>query len=192
MCLEGEASRQMGSFLEQVLKDKRSHTLTVQDRDIPLFYERVLQKILPYTSMNIKDVDLEQYRPQELKATFSFDSPRPGEITMKPVLSYGDFSFQPVEDEKVPRTICRDVPGEFRISQAITRYFKYRDESGETLLIRDDEEAMYRLLSENLWSWEQFLCQRKLKKSGFFRRRGCRWGFRLWETGWSFMWRQRE
>ena len=150
VCLEGEASRQMGSFLEQVLKDRRSHTLTVQDRDIPLFYERVLQKILPYTSMNIKDVDLEQYRPQELKATFSFDSPRPGEITMKPVLSYGDFSFQPVEDEKVPRTICRDVPGEFRISQAITRYFKYRDESGETLLIRDDEEAMYRLLSEGM------------------------------------------
>ena len=43
---------------------------------------------------------MEQYRPQELKATFSFDSPRPGEITMKPVLSYGDFSFQPVEDER--------------------------------------------------------------------------------------------
>lgn len=114
---------------------------------------------------------------------------------MKPVLSYGDFSFQPVEDEKVPRTICRDVPGEFRISQAITRYFKYRDESGETLLIRDDEEAMYRLLSEGMAEFMELgtvFVSEEAEKSGFFRRRGCRWGFRLWETGWSFMWRQRE
>ena len=150
ICLEEDISRQMGSFLEQVLKDRRSHTLTIQDRDIPLFYERVLRKILPYIRLQVRDVNLEDYRPQELKASFSFDSSRPGEITMKPVLSYGDYSFQPVEDEKVPRTVCRDVPGEFRISQAITKYFKYRDETGETLIIRDDENAMYRLLGEGM------------------------------------------
>ena len=143
-------SRCLGAFLEQVLKDKRSHTLTVQDRDVPLFYERVLQKMIPCSNLQLKEVDLETYRPQELKARFSFDSSRPGEITMKPVISYGDFSFQPMEDEKVPRTICRDVPGEFRISQTITRYFKYRDEAGETLIIRDDDAAMYRLLREGM------------------------------------------
>ena len=149
-CLEGEAARQMGTMLEQMLKDRKSHTLQLQDRDVPLFYERVLQKILPYCQMTVKDVDLEAYRPQELRASFSFDSERPGELSMKPVLSYGDFSFTPLEDEKVPRTICRDVPGEFRVSQVITRYFQYRDESGTTLLIRDDEDAMYRLLDEGM------------------------------------------
>ncbi len=154
IALRKTTSRHLGPFLEQVLKEKRSHTLTVQDRDVPLFYERVLQKILPCANLQIKDVDLETYRPQELKASFSFDSSRPGEITMKPVISYGDFSFQPIEDEKVPRTICRDVPGEFRISQAITRYFKYRDETGETLIIRDNDEAMYRLLREGM---EEFM-----------------------------------
>lgn len=154
IALRKTASRHLGAFLEQVLKDKKSHVLTIQDRDVPLFYERVLQKILPCANLEIKDVDLETYRPQELKASFSFDSSRPGEITMKPVISYGDFSFQPIEDEKVPRTICRDVPGEFRISQAITRYFKYRDETGETLIIRDDDEAMYRLLRDGM---EEFM-----------------------------------
>ncbi len=145
-----ESSRRLGTFLEQVMKDRKSHTLMIQDRDVPLFYERVLQKILPSSQLTVKDVDLEQYRPQELKASFSFDSSRPGEITMTPLLSYGEFSFQPVEDETVPRTICRDVPGEFRVSQAITRYFKYRDETGRTLIIRDDEDAMYRLLTEGM------------------------------------------
>lgn len=149
-CLDEAATEQLGVFLEQVLKDKKSHTLEVQERDIPLFYERVLQKLMPYSRLDAADVNLESYRPQELKAAFHFDSGRPEELTMKPVLSYGDFSFHPAADDKVPRTVCRDVPGEFRISQVITKYFKYRDEAAETLLIRDDEDAMYRLLSEGM------------------------------------------
>ena len=52
--------------------------------------------------------------------------------------------------KKVPRTVCRDVPGEFRISQTITKYFKYREEDGSDPVIRDDEEAVYRLLTEGI------------------------------------------
>ena len=154
VCLDETESRELGVFLEQVLKDKKSHTLDIQDRDIPLFYERVLQKILPYAELTVHDVDLESYRPKELKAQFSFDSTGPDEITMKPLLSYGDFSFSPLNDDKVPRIICRDVPGEFKISQVITRYFQYRDGESEYLVIRNDEEALYRLLSDGM---EEFM-----------------------------------
>ena len=108
VCLDETQSRELGVFLEQVLKDKKSHTLDIQDRDIPLFYERVLQKILPYAEFTVRDVNLESYRPKELKAQFSFDSTGPDEIIMKPLLSYGDFSFSPLNDDKVPRIICRD------------------------------------------------------------------------------------
>ena len=150
VCLDETESRELGVFLEQVLKDKKSHTLDIQDRDIPLFYERVLQKILPYAELTVTDVDLESYRPKELKAQFSFDSTGPDEITMKPLLSYGDFSFSPLNDDKVPRIICRDVPAEFKISQVITKYFQYRDGESEFLVIRGDEDALYRLLSEGM------------------------------------------
>lgn len=154
VCLDEMESRELGVFLEQVLKDKKSHTLDIQDRDIPLFYERVLQKILPYAELTVNDVDLESYRPKELKAQFSFDSTGPDEITMKPLLSYGDFSFSPLNDDKVPRIICRDVPAEFKISQVITKYFQYRDGESEFLVIRGDEDALYRLLSEGM---EEFM-----------------------------------
>ena len=59
-------------FLEQVLKDKKSHTLDIQDRDIPLFYERVLQKILPYAELTVHDVDLESYRPKRTEGAVLF------------------------------------------------------------------------------------------------------------------------
>ncbi|MBE5972152.1 MAG: ATP-dependent helicase [Lachnoclostridium sp.] len=119
----------------------------INDRDMPLFYERVLKKLEALKLLNIKDVDLEGYRPQELKVNFYFDSSGPKEVTLRPELSYGDYSFHPLEDENVPREICRDVPGEFRVSQLITRYFKYTEEETNNMIIRGDDDAVYQLVS---------------------------------------------
>ncbi len=148
--LDGDATDALSVFLEQILASGRNHQVEIQERDIPLFSQRVLNRILPYSRLDIKDVDLEQYRPQELKARFVFDSPGIGELTMQPELSYGAYTFIPMEDEHVPRTICRDVPREFKISQVITKYFRYRDAEGSSLIIRDDDDAMYRLLKEGV------------------------------------------
>lgn len=149
--LDGRASEALRVFLEQMTQSwGTKYQVEIQDKDVPLFYERVLQQILPFVSLDVQDVDLESYRPQELKARFEFDSSRPGELTMVPTLSYGTFSFHPVEDDKVPRTVCRDVPGEFRISQLIMKYFRFREADCEHLVIRDDDDAMYRLLRDGI------------------------------------------
>ena len=119
----------------------------INDRDMPLFYERVLKKLEALKLLNIKDMDLESYRPQELKVNFYFDSNTTKEVTLRPELSYGDYSFHPLEDENVPREICRDVPGEFRVSQLIMRYFKFTEEETKNMVIRGDDEAVYQLVS---------------------------------------------
>lgn len=155
-CCDGACSRALSFFLDGMMKPEEAGRLSgrplleVNDRDLPLFYERVVRALEPYVSFDSEEVRLEDYRPQELKARFEFDSPGKNEVVLHPVLSYGDFSFHPVEDEKVPRTVCRDVPGEFRVSQAITKYFRYRETEGNDLVIRDDEEAVYRLLTEGI------------------------------------------
>ena len=48
--------------------------VSVNDRDMPLFYERVLRKLEPFGLIRSEGVDLESYRPKELKASFYFDS----------------------------------------------------------------------------------------------------------------------
>ena len=155
-CCDGACSRALSFFLDGMMKPEGAGRLSgrplleVNDRDLPLFYERVVRALESYVSFDSEEVRLEDYRPQELKARFEFDSPGKNEVVLHPVLSYGDFSFHPVEDEKVPRTVCRDVPGEFRVSQAITKYFRYRETEGNDLVIRDDEEAVYRLLTEGI------------------------------------------
>ena len=150
-CLDRTASEALSVFLEQMTSVwGGKNEVEIQERDIPLFYERVLRQILPYSRLDVRDVDLESYRPQELKARFEFDSSSPGELTMKPTLSYGTYSFHPIEDDKVPRTVCRDVPGEFRVSQVIMKYFQFREGMSENLVIRDDDDATYRLLREGI------------------------------------------
>ncbi|MEG2451591.1 MAG: SNF2 helicase associated domain-containing protein [Clostridium sp.] len=138
-------------FLEQMIRTPgSSHEVAVNRRDIPLFYERVLRQLELLGILENDGINLEEYRPEELKARFEFDSISPDEISLNPILSYGDYSFHPLDDEKVPSTVCRDVPGEFRISRVITRYFSYKEDGTKNLLIRDDENAIYRLLSEGL------------------------------------------
>lgn len=124
--------------------------VSVNDRDMPLFYERVLRKLESFGLIRSEDVDLESYRPKELKASFYFDSDAAGTVTLRPELAYGDFSFHPLADENVPKEICRDVPGEFKVSQLITTYFKYTEDGSGNLVIKNDDEAVYRLISEGM------------------------------------------
>lgn len=130
-----------------VMNSDATHEVLINERDMPLFYERVLKKLEALKMLKILDMDLERYRPQELKVRFYFDSSGPQEVSLRPELSYGDYSFHPLEDELVPREIVRDVPGEFRVSQLITKYFQYTEDGTKNMVIRNDDEAIYRLLS---------------------------------------------
>lgn len=146
-----EFTRDGAVFFSQMTQGYEApYEVTVNEKDVPLFYERVLRHLERYGILETKGVELEKTRPVELKARFVLESPQPGEVVLHPTLSYGDYSFHPVEDEHVPRTICRDVPGEFRVSQVLTKYFKYRDPQTDDLVIRDDEEGLFRLLSEGV------------------------------------------
>lgn len=147
-------SRDMRVFLEQMSQSVQNR-IHLNGKDVPLFYERVLQRIEPYCIFEGDEISWENYRPQPLQAEFYFDSRRAGEIELEPVLSYGDCSFHPVEDEKLPRTVCRDVPGEFRISQVIAKYFKLREPAEKKLVIRDNEEALFDLLSRGIQEFSQ-------------------------------------
>lgn len=167
-CCDETCSATLGVFLEQLIRSfGAGGEAEINDKDMPLFYERVLKKIADYSTIDTGDVELESYKPEELKARFEFDSQGPNELILKPILSYGEYSFQPVEDERLPRTVCRDVPGEFRISQLITKYFKYKEHDTEYPAIRDDEEAIYRLLTEGM---REFLAQGEVYLSESVRR----------------------
>ncbi len=144
-----EATEALEPFLKQIVRE-REESLLIGQKDIPLFYERAMKRLRPFSQVTLEDVNFEDYEPEPLKASFKFDVNENGELLMEPSLSYGSYSFHPLEDENVPRTICRDVPGEFRVSQLIQKYFKYKDPQSIYLIIKEDEDSVYRLLDAGL------------------------------------------
>ncbi|MCI9048526.1 MAG: ATP-dependent helicase [Hungatella sp.] len=126
------------------------YQVTISEKDCPLFYERVLRNLERHGLLDVRDVDLLGLRPEKLTARFELENPAPGQVVCRPVLSYGAVSFHPAQGDKAPRTVCRDVPGEFRISQVLTAYFQYRDPVTNDLMIQDDEDALFRLLSQGI------------------------------------------
>lgn len=151
-----EASRELAPFIDQMTQSNSSpYEIQIQNRDMPLFYERVIKKIQPYVGMQVKGLELEQFEPEKLKVEFYFDSKRKDQVTMTPTLTYGEYSFHPVDDVKVPRSICRDVPKEFKISQLITKYFSYREHDNNDLVIQDDNLAIYQLLVSGIAEFQQ-------------------------------------
>lgn len=150
-----EYTEALSVFMEyMVMGADAEHEALINDRDMPLFYERVLRRLESLKLIDARGINLEEYRPVELTAKFYFDSAGPGMISLRPELSYGSYSFHPLEDENVPREICRDVPGEFKVSRLITAFFKYTEEGSRDLVIRNDDAALYRLISVGM---EQFL-----------------------------------
>ena len=144
-------SREMEVFFTQMTQGIQApYEVTVNEKDVPLFYERVLRRLEEFGLLKSEGVELESYRPEALKASFLLESPGPNQVVLRPKLSYGSYSFHPVEDEHVPSVIVRDVPGEFRVSQVLTKYFRYRDPETNDLVIRDDETALFRFLSEGI------------------------------------------
>lgn len=126
------------------------YQVTVSPKDAPLFYDRVLRKLDRRRLLDAGDMDLERFSPVKLTARFELRNPSPGAVVCHPILSYGDLSFHPLEEDKAPKNVCRDVPGEYRISQALTKYFKYRDPITHDLMIQDDEDALFSLLSQGI------------------------------------------
>lgn len=150
VCDEG-FSRDGAVFFSQMTQGYQApYQVTVSGKDAPLFYDRVLRKLDRRRLLDAGDMDLGRFSPVKLTARFELMNPSPGTVVCHPTLSYGDLSFHPLEEDKAPKTVCRDVPGEYRISQALTKYFKYRDPITHDLMLQDDEDALFLLLSQGI------------------------------------------
>lgn len=166
-CCSAAYGKTMGIFLTEILAESgEPGKLLIHERDVPLFYERVLSRMEALGLISQEGVELESWRPEPLKAVFDFDCDEDGRLSLLPRLSYGDYSFHPLDDGDVPKSVCRDVPGEFRISRLITRYFTAREEGAGRLFLLDGEEALYRLLDEGM---EEFRTLGEIRLSGSVR-----------------------
>ena len=178
MC-SGAYRRGMEVFLKHMLFTYgASRKMTVNDRDMPQFYEAVLQPMERLGALDAGDVELLAYRAAPMEPEFYFSSPAPDTVRMEIRIRYGDKWFCPVtESEGFLREgaasgsagelpVVRDRAGEIRVEQTALKYFKHRGEDG-SLMICGDEEALYRLLEAGM---EEFMALGRVELSEEFKR----------------------
>lgn len=135
---------------------------------------------------------LEQFAPRHLEAEVYLDAPDPGTVTARVLFRYGEEKreFYP---EKGAET-DGDRLAELRVRLVIQRYFPtYSPEEGH-LILRGDDEVIYRFLTEGVEEISRVAavyCTDRLPAAAWRRRRrypwGCGWTAGCWS--WISMWR---
>ncbi len=123
-------------------------SLFIADGDVAAFCTGVLPAIRPYVALDGRVDLLEQFAPRHLEAEVYLDAPDPGTVTARVLFRYGEEKreFYP---EKGAET-DGDRLAELRVRLVIQRYFPtYSPEEGH-LILRGDDEVIYRFLTEGV------------------------------------------
>ncbi len=154
-CCDRACSAVLKDFLLAMGQERKNGILEAEigSREMPSFCDYVLPKISPYVNLEPMGVDLEQYHLAPLAPRFYFDSPAPGEVTLRAEFWYGDTVYTPF-DRSLSGDAARDQVGELMVGTVIKTYFPGRYADKSRFAIWDDEEAVYRLLSEGMAEFE--------------------------------------
>ncbi len=156
-CCGEEASEALRGFFEasEEEEDGSGLFLEIGARDFPAFCSHVLPRLAPYLELAPMGVEPEAYHMEPLEAEFYFDSPGAGEVTLEVLFRYGAECYTPFGSSELGRS-RRDAAAEYRAGLLIRKYFYSRYADENLFVIRDDDEAMYRLLSGGLEEFGAF------------------------------------
>lgn len=140
----------MGLFLKSLSSgsERGKNKVTIHKKDLPGFYTGVYPILSESAMLSMDGIDLEEYAPEELKATFLFDVNEDGAVTCQVTCVYENVSFQLMGDEPNRLSVSRNFREEYRIRNLLLKYFIVQDDS--TLLITKDDESIYQLLESGL------------------------------------------
>ena len=152
-CCDRTCSRVLREFVRSMDTGERGLSAEIAGKDFPAFCDYVLPKISEYVAVEPLGVDLEQYHADPLTVKFYFDSPSPSEVTLRAEFWYGEKKYSPFSPPGRSETF-RDQAGELMAGTLIRKYFTGRYAGEECFAIRDDEDALFRLLDRGLAEFE--------------------------------------
>lgn len=137
-------TKAMQEFL-QVFAEADDRNMTIGKADIPAFCATVLPAISPYVKIESQGLDLQALVPPPIRIQIYLDCPERNRITCLPKIAYGSYEFSAI-DRVVKPGIYRDTAAEYRLTKTLDKYFAAQDTQHHSLIITNDDEAIYRLL----------------------------------------------
>ena len=138
-----------GRLLMAMEKNGRHREVFIQDRELPGFYEFYEREVKSAFRVELRDVDMEDYKPQSFAAEFYVDAPARNELTLQIKYKYGEETVSPFDYVMRP-DLKRNMAGEKLIAGIVKQYFRARSTERDCFVIRDNEDEMYQFLRSGM------------------------------------------
>ena len=142
-------AEQNAEELSSFLYDNRGTEAFIAREDLPLFVRNLLPLFEQQYVVRTKDLDLTRYQPAEAQFQVYLDLPQENMITCDLVAVYADDQVYHVF-QGIPQKGTRNVPQEMAMRRLITDYCNAMDQERYLAVAADDEDLMYRLLTEGI------------------------------------------
>lgn len=138
-------SMAIGKLLDVLMKEP-GQQLNIFDKDMPAFYNTVLQPILSHVS--IQNIELlEEFIPPELQSQLYLDVLDNNTICGKLEFIYDTMHFAAFEEKN--KRIC-NLQKEMQAERGVLQYFTYHAEDPHHPLLLTGEAEIYRLITEGI------------------------------------------
>ena len=133
----------------------------INEKELPLFCKNLLPQLKKFYEIQVEDFDESKYGSIPAKFEIYLDAPQRDLITCSLKAVYGEEKFDVFgEKEQLIRTNAaqagkRDILMESNIGSAVSDWFNAFDEKNRQMVLADDEEKMYQLLTAGIPALQQ-------------------------------------
>lgn len=124
-----EYTEDIGSFVYEMLRalkdrDDDSYSITISKKDMPAFSNLVISKIKKHCKLVAIDIDMEEFAPWEIDATFKIIKGEDGAIDCTPIIKYKEKEIDIFSNTNEYSGICRDYRKEAELKSILLKYFQ--------------------------------------------------------------------
>ena len=150
---------QIGEFVYEILRAGRdrnydSYSVTIGKKDMPAFTNLVISKLKKYCKVSVVDINMDEFDPWEIDASFSMKLDENGGVMCIPSIKYRDKEidiFNPLSEYS---GICRDYRKEAEIKTVLLKYFKKH--KNENVYVAEDYRQIFGLLKSGMIELQKF------------------------------------
>lgn len=152
-------TRDIGGFISEMmraLKDRNydAYSVTISKKDMPAFWNLVISKLKKYCKLTTTDIDVEEFEPWDIDATFKVSKDENDVIICTPVIKYKDKEIDIFSSANEYAGICRDYRKEAELKSVLLKYFQ-RNQLENTYKT-EDYRQIFGLIKSGITEMQKF------------------------------------
>ena len=154
-----EYTSDIGDFIYEMLRALRdrnsdSYSVTISKKDMPAFSNLVISKLKKYCRLTSVDIDMDEFEPWDIDASFVLSKDENGGIVCVPSIKYKDNEIDIFSNANEYAGICRDYRKEAELKSVLLKYFQ--KSKTDNVYGTDDYRQIFGLIKSGIPELEKF------------------------------------